>query len=334
LSAGRISPGEVAVLAAGAIAIVLGAAAAHRSARGTPPVAAGSVAPAGLPPPLPSGAAPGSADELPEGDQGDSGCHFTDRGFGDYGRWRPLPLGKVLVPEGRAVGSDGSFRLLLHFHGAEPIRKELAPEGLDLVIAALDAGTGSHAYANALAAPSAYPALIESVEREVASASGLPAAHARPILISSWSAGSGAVTQILARSSDRVDALILLDSLYASYPSPSKRALSHGQLGPFVDAARAALQGGAPFYLTHTEVPTPEYASTEEVASFLLWELGVQADFAFPVAGDPIPLLRVFEEGHLVVRGYAGGGVEAHCSELRLLKGILREPAIPTRAGG
>src|SRR5262249_36047210 len=143
----------------------------------------------GLPPPLPSGAPPRGLEDLPADDERASGCHFADRGFGDYGAWRRLPLGRALVPEGRAVGSDGSFRLLVHFHGAEPVRRQLAPEGLDLIIAAVDAGVGSLAYDRAFADPAAYARLVAAVEAEVASANHLPAARARSITLSSWSAG-------------------------------------------------------------------------------------------------------------------------------------------------
>src|SRR5262249_13478793 len=105
-----------------------------------------------LPPPLPSGAPPRGILDLPTDEEQDIGCHFPDRGFGAYTAWRKLdpkggaPPARVLIPAGIAPRSDGSFRLLIHMHGAEPVRKALAPEGFELVIAGVDAGVGSHAY--------------------------------------------------------------------------------------------------------------------------------------------------------------------------------------------
>jgi hypothetical protein len=272
-------------------------------------------------------------EELPTDDERDTGCHFTERGFGDYIGFRKLALlgggalGRALIPPGRAVAEDGSFRLLIHFHGAEPVRKQLAPEGFDLVIAGVDAGTGSLAYERAFP-PGTFEQLVDAIEREVAAVNGLPRAHAGPIVLSSWSAGYGAVTQVLARAHPRIEAVILLDSLYAGYPA-GKRSIEHGQLGSFLDAARSALRGGPLFYLTHTAIATPGYASTGEVASFLLQELGAHATPIEANAGDAHPLLRLYEAGHLSIRGYGGGDRDAHCAQLHLLPGILRSAVLP-----
>jgi hypothetical protein len=235
------------------------------------------------------------------------------------------------------VGTDGGFRLLIHFHGAEPVRRQLAPEGFDLVIAAVDAGVGSRAYERALAEPDTFERMVGAVEAEVAKENGLPRARARTIVVSSWSAGYGAVGQILARRPGapesaiaRVGALVLLDSLYASY-GPSGRTIEHGQLGPFVGAAKAARAGGPGFFLTHTAIRTPTYASTSEVASFLLSELGAEAAPADEGAGaaESFPLVRAFEEGRLVVRGYGGADRDAHCAQLHLLPSVLRDKVLP-----
>lgn len=313
-------------------AVVLAGAAAAR--RAPTPAAASTSEAAALPPPLPSGAPPRALEDLPADDERAAGCHFADRGFGDYGGWRRLAgapaAARALVPVGRAVADDGSFRLLVHFHGAEPARKQLAPEGFGLVIAAVDAGVGSRAYERALAEPASFPQLVAAVEAEVAAANGIPAAHARSIVLSSWSAGYGAVTQILARRTPAIDAVILLDSLYAGY-SGGGRAIEHGQLATFVEAARAARAGGPAFYLTHTAIATPGYASTSEVASFLLRELGAAAT---PIddgaaAAERFPLLRLFEDGRLSIRGYAGADRDAHCAQLHLLPTVLRDAVLP-----
>jgi hypothetical protein len=312
--------------------VVLGGAAAAKRAPAPAPLAASSAPDPGLPPPLPSGAPPRGLEELPTDDERAAGCHFTERGFGDYGAWRRLPLGRALVPVGRAVADDGSFRLLVHFHGAEPVRKQLAPEGFELVIAAVDAGTGSRAYEHALAEPDAFDRLVAAVEAEVAAANGIARARARSIVLSSWSAGYGAVGQILARRTHRPSAVVLMDSLYAAYANAANRTLEHGQLASFVEVARAARAGGPAFFLTHTTIATPGYASTAEVASFLLGELGARAvTVDDPTAsGERFPLTRLFEDGHLWIRGYAGGDRDAHCAELHRLPSILREVVLPS----
>jgi len=149
------------------------------------------------------------------------------------------------------------------------------------------------------------------------------------VTLSSWSAGYGAVAQILSRPSPRVDAVVLMDSLYAGY-TDDRRSLDRARIAPFLAAARAALAGGPTFYLTHTDIATPGYGSTSEVATFMLGELGVSA--AAVAEGEnagPYALRRTFEQGRLWIRGYRGADRDAHCAELHLLPAILRDVVLP-----
>jgi hypothetical protein len=327
---------DLLLLAVSGLVVFVGAASAERGAERRSPASASTIA--GEPPPLPSGAPPSAFEDLPADDERAAGCHFADRGFGDYGDWRKLALvvpgskllWRALVPaSGRAVASDGSFRLLIHFHGAEPVRRQLAPEALDLVIAAVDAGIGSRAYDLALGDPATFGHVVEAVEREVAAANHLPSAHARTIVLTSWSAGYGAVAQVLTRGAPRLGAVVLMDSLYAGYTGAGKE-LDPARVAPFLGAARSALAGGPAFYLTHTDIATPGYASTSEVASFLLGALGVATS---PVAeadgAGPYALRRMAEQGRLWIRGYAGADRDAHCAQLHLLPRILKEAVMP-----
>lgn len=275
-------------------------------------------------PPLPSGATP---EKIPVPDpEAEPSCSFADRGFGSYRDWLPLPLGKVLVPPAGAIAAGGAYDLLLHFHGAEAVRREVAPLDLGLVIAAVDAGTRSSDYARALQS-TAWGALLEAIDRAVADASGLPEARVRRVAVSSWSAGSGAVSRILA-DERRPDALILLDSLYGGY-APGRTELIPGQLAPYVSLAEAAARGGPLLFMTHTTVPTIGYASTEETTTFLLRQLGASAVLVAPNEGDPLKLVRMYDGGSLYIRGYAGATREDHCAQLRLLPSILTEHVLP-----
>lgn len=264
-------------------------------------------------------------------DDAESGCSFTDRGFGDYGGWRSLPLGKLLVPIGRGVTEDGRYDLLIHFHGAEPMRKELAPAGLDLVLVGVDLGARSGVYEQALSAEGAFGALLASIDQAVARAVERPHARARSVIVSSWSAGYGAVTGILARPRDNVRAIVLLDSLYASYPG-GKRQLEKGQLPAFTRAAREAADGGPFFLMTSTDVPTQGYASTAEVADFLVHEVGLTPELVPIDPGESSPLVWSAERRNFVARHFGGNSREAHCDALRQLAPLLRERVMPSLA--
>ncbi|WP_437960934.1 hypothetical protein WME76_15690 [Sorangium sp. So ce119] len=327
-----------ALLLAASVGVVGGVLLLRRSnapgASPAPPAASAPVEPS----PLPRGGEPErvALDEQ----EAQAGCDFADHGFGAYERWRPLPLGRLLVPPARAIRADGGYDLLVHFHGAEPVRKQLAPRDLGLVIAGVDLGTRSSEYARALDG-GGWGALLQAIDREVASAAGVAGARARRLAVSSWSAGSGAIGRIIERGSDPIDALILLDSLYGSY-MPGQTSLVQGQLAPYVAVAGAAARGAPLFYLTHSETPTSGYASTREAATFLLSELGaspiaVTASGEGPPSGAPGPgeagdalrLTRMYDGGSLYVRGYAGAGPGGHCAQLRLLPAILAERVLP-----
>lgn len=301
--------------------------------------------------PLPSmGALPRGAPTFePDTEAPVSGCHFPDRGFGAYGEWRALEvpdlpandvrrLGKLLVPPGGALREGGAFDLLVHFHGAEPVRKELAPKDLPLVVFAVDAGTRSGAYGKLLAEAGSFERLLAAIDRQVATITNRADAHAGHVALSSWSAGYAAVSRALAQAPKRVNALLLLDSLYAGY-APNGHDVARASLEPYLAAATDASRGGAPFFLSHSGVKTEGYASTSEVATAILDGLGATS---VAVSGDveededvgepqnaPLRLVRMYDAGRFVLRGYGGAGPDDHCAHLRLLKRALVDEVLP-----
>ncbi len=273
--------------------------------------------------PLPSGAP--IRDPAPAIDDGGEGCHFPDHGFGDYAPWKNAGKARALLPASLPVADDGGFPLLVHFHGGEAVRRELAPEHLGIVIAAIDAGVGSGAYGKAFADPHAFQAIVEGVEEAVAASRELPSARAWPIVLSSWSAGYGAVRQVLGQKFRPINGVVLLDSLYASYRTGTHEVEAEG-LAAFVDFARASAAGEGPtMFLVHSGVPTPSYASTAEVGTYLLSKLGLDISTEPPSADEPLALIRSVDKGGFHLRAYAAGDRDAHCAALRFLKGALRE---------
>lgn len=313
--------------------------------KSTAPTASASAAP----PPSPGALPKGAPTVEPDTEAPVSGCFFPDRGFGAYGQWRSLALpdlpandvrrlAKLLVPPGGGLHPDGSFELLVHFHGAEPVRKELSPLDLPLVVLAVDAGTRSSHYGKLLAEAGSFERLLAAVDQHVAALTGRADAHAGHVAVSSWSAGYAAVSRALAQAPKRMGAIVLLDSLYASYAA-NQHDIAKGVLDGYLAAAQAAARGGAPFYLSHSGVRTDGYASTSEVATALLD--GLEAT-SVAVSGDveeeedegepqhaPLRLVRMYDAGRLVIRGYAGAGPDDHCAHLRLLKRALVDDVLP-----
>jgi|GEM_PF-4656889 len=276
--------------------------------------------------PLPSGATekPFVVEAIPTG-----GCDFPEPTSTDYLAARTLPIGKVLLPAGIALPPDGGYDLLVHFHGAEPVRKMITPLGLGIVIAVFDIGTLSGGYDRAFAAPGTFDAMLASISREVSIETNHPAARPRNIVLTSWSAGYGAIRRIIAPGRDDIDAVVLIDSLYASHASGTDEP-DPAELAPFAALARSAARGGPIFVVTHSSVPTNGYASTVDTATFLLRDVGLDAALDEPPQADPFGLIRAKDRNHFFVRGYAGGDAAAHCAQLRLLPDMLRRQVIPS----
>ncbi len=246
--------------------------------------------------------------------------------MGDYVA-APSEGGRLFVRPG-AVQDDGAYRLLVHFHGGEAVRRLLAPLAWDFNIFVVDAGNGSAVYRSRIPTRAAFDALVGAVDRSVAAHVGREA-KASSVIVSSFSAGYGAVAPVAAQrvGANAIEGIILLDSLHASY-APNSREPDAASLRPFVDAARAAKDGDRFFMAaTHTAIVPPDYASTTECCAALGEALGLKEE---PVgwAGEvPIPLTGRLRAGNLVVNGYGGGDQAAHCNQLRLLPGLLRELA-------
>jgi hypothetical protein len=251
------------------------------------------------------------------------GCNVEDRGLGDHTVRRADAGADVLVSRA-AVLPDGSYDLVLHFHGKEPFKRILGPTTLPVVGAAIDRGDSSGDYAGMFRGPRDFEALLSSIDGVVSAESERPA-RARSILLSSFSAGFEAIRGVLGvvtPAPEGVNGVLLLDSLYGSHLGDRGRGVDVERLAPFEALARRALvEPRLSFILTHSDVPTDGYASTREVADVLLERLVVRVDRTR--AAGLRALTRRAEEKGLVVRGYAGEDRDAHCAHLALLPELV-----------
>ncbi len=166
---------------------------------------------------------------------------------------------------------------------------------------------------------------------------GLRSARIRRVALSSWSAGFGAVYHILTSRSrlDRVDALLMMDSLHASFAPGSKTKVTDLSLRPFVEFGRRAIGGEKLMILTHSAIETYDYPDTTRSADGLLERLKLPRRPASPETASPPPVdlevivksfpagernwMRVTsatEEGSFVVLGCGGKHKGDHIAHL------------------
>ncbi|HEY8945807.1 MAG TPA: hypothetical protein VIM73_16170 [Polyangiaceae bacterium] len=261
-------------------------------------------------------------------ERGENPCNTPDPGFGMFERWSREPsMGQMIVPKRRRAVHDVMF----HFHGHEPARKEWVRVMDRTVLVGIDLGLGSGPYEAAFRSPAAFRTLLESVERALAKRG----ARIGRIGLSAWSAGYGAIQNILAapENQKRVDIVVLLDGLHCGYTG---RSLNEGQLGPFLEFSRRAAAGRKLMVVTHSSIIPPGYASTTETANYLVHKLGGRPVRARARKSDPLglELISRFSRGAFHVRGFAGNDTLDHCAHVGLYRDVLKVHVRPRWSDG
>ena len=160
-----------------------------------------------------------------------------------------LSLGTLFVPAGV---TRRDVPLLVHFHGGA-LPAEAAAVANKMAAISLQLGSGSDAYARPFADPSVFTNLLD----EAASKSGK---RFTSITLSGWSAGYGAIREILKVPSlyARVDRVLLIDGIHTGYlgDGPGKgpgleSVVDPEPLDAFLQLARDAAAGRKRFTITH-----------------------------------------------------------------------------------
>ncbi len=252
-------------------------------------------------------------------------CMTPDPGYGVYDEWsRNVSMGQLLAPQKGGVSSSGGFDLVVHFHGHYPIRKEFVKTAKGIILVAIDLGVGSGAYTSAFTSPATFEKLLESVKAEMARRSGRKLTTIRKLALSSWSAGYGAVQQILVQpAGKKVDAVILLDSLHTGYLDGGHQ-LSGAGLEPFVEFARQAAKGQKLMFQSYSSIVPPGYASTREVAHYIVQKIGGKIGTAKRADVLGLAMDERFDKGNYHVRGYLGDDKPDHCAHLGLIKDVVK----------
>lgn len=176
----------------------------------------------------------------------------------------------LFVPD--AWKPDGETDLGLHFHGAVwHALQEHVDRGAAEPVAAFALGEGSAVYRAPFVRPEALGEVIDSIESALSSHAAAPQKVGR-LSLTSFSAGYGAVREIVQQPwLTRIRRVILSDSLYGSLdPSRPGREVLPAHVDCWKPLRERAIRGDATFCLTVSEVPTPSYASSFEVASALV----------------------------------------------------------------
>jgi len=227
------------------------------------------------------------------------------------GRREKLELGTLYVPErSRPV-------LLFFFHGGTWL-PEVAAERNRLSVVSVQAGAGSATYARLFQDPGRFLRLVGEAE----SKSGMRFTR---VLTGGWSAGCGAIREILRspESYARVDGTLLIDGVHTDYqdgkPGPLESKIGTGNLQIWLQLGRDAMAGRKRMIVTHSEIFPGTFASTTETADYLVRELGLQLRPV--VKWGPMGLQQLSEAraGKFLLMGFAGNSAPDHVDQLHSL---------------
>jgi hypothetical protein len=225
----------------------------------------------------------------------------------------------ILRPPSEARSED----LILHFHGAvDAVRRAMMRDDGGETVVLVNMPGLSAAYEQPFRDDPAlfHSLLVTAWNHGSEPADSQPPSDWRRITLSSFSAGYGAIREILrSPASQRIDAIVAADSIYAGIDTEGTvRRVRENDMAGFLAFARDAIAGRRVFVIAHSAQPTP-YASTTETADYLLAELGLRrAEATIPDHEEFAPVSRCRQDG-LLVTGHAGESAAAHLHHLRII---------------
>ena len=243
-------------------------------------------------------------------------------------RHYPLKEGVLAVP-GTVEITDGSYDLVLHLHGApKVVEPNLAVTNPQAVWVNLTLPGLSSVYRRHFQNSTVFPALLSEIEQRLASIVPDKKLHRRHLTVTSFSGGFGGVRELLKQPESRsqIDTLVMADSLYGGFVGEiADRTLNPDHLTPFFNFAQLAASGQKQMLLSHTELHTPDYASTKETANYLIRKLGTQPRTERKVhPGGLIEKSRCTLRS-FVVMSFEGTTAEDHMKHLRHIRIFLQE---------
>ncbi len=230
----------------------------------------------------------------------------------------------LFIPEGyRASGP--AVNVVLHLHGAPGvIEPALVEVGWPAVLIEFNRKGLSSVYTKPFSDPALFPRLLDRTLAQVKDAGFAGDPRVGWVVVSSFSAGFGGVRELLKdpRNYDRIDALVLADSLYAGYlGDPKDRKVDPALMTDFRRLARDAADGKKSLLVTHSALVPDGYASTGETADDLIGSLAGEPQTVRTEWGPKLAATRRFERGKALIVGFSGTTGEDHMAHLR---GIAR----------
>lgn len=237
------------------------------------------------------------------------------------GRREKLALGTLFLPANLNLKSPTP--LLFFFHGPSWVPEVAAAQNGNTAVVSIQIGAGMRIYAQPFIDPQFFGRLLQEAENKAG-------VKFDPITLAGWSAGCGAIRQIMSTPEyyDRIANTIMIDGIHTSYvngkPGPLESEINTDQLQIWVKMARDAVAGKRRVIITHSEIFPGTFASTTETADYILSRLGLQRQAVVkwgPMGSQELSEVRA---GHFLLVGFAGNSAPDHVDQLHSLGEYLK----------
>lgn len=239
------------------------------------------------------------------------------------GQRERLTFGTLYLPD--TLKRRATVPLFIHFHGAAWLAELAAAELKNTAVITVQLGSGSSVYAKPFLTPNAFADLLAEAEAKAG-------CKFAPLTLTAWSAGYGAVREILnvPENFARVNSVLLLDGLHTGYVNgtpgtPQESQLETDKLAVFLRFAREAIAGRKRMFITHTEIFPGTFASTTETADWLLRELNLTRKPTLKWGPLGTQQLSEVKQGGFHLLGFAGNSAPDHVDQLHALSEWLKQ---------
>jgi hypothetical protein len=244
------------------------------------------------------------------------------------------PQWKLFVPEGYEHRPDGAVDLLIHFHGdPQTVWNNAAQAKLNAVIVTANYNGLSGVFSKPFSDPKLFQALLDDALAKLREQPDFDDAHWDRIVVTSFSAGYGAVREILKQPHYReaIDGILAGDSLYASTDEADGTPVDE-QMADYKTYADMAARGEKTFVFTHSDVVTPTYESTRETGDELLAHLKLTPTEIDQPGLGTLRFTRTAKQGGFALWGAAGDKGDDHMAHLRYMAEWLDDLPLAKRA--
>jgi hypothetical protein len=237
------------------------------------------------------------------------------------GRREQLAVGTLFIPA--RLQRAKKLPLFVHFHGAAWVAEIAAARSGRFAVISVQTGAGSSKYAKQFSDHGLFDAML----REATAKTGVTFG---PISLTAWSAGHGAIREILSVPEyyARVQKVLLIDGLHTGYvngkPGPLESQLEPDHLDIFLQFAKDAVAGRKTMIVTHSEIFPGTFASTTETADWLVAQLGLRRRAILRWGPSKTQQLSETKAGKFLLLGYAGNSAPDHIDEFHGLPEYLK----------